>query len=100
MPYDHRLTGPLGMRGMRAMFAVAAPRPLSDRMWAERYDQWCSRLHSRASVAHIAWMPASGEAYTFADVPTVKVEAILLRILENTPVAAAIRRVPPTARPA
>ena len=99
MPYDHRLSEPLCKRGMRAMFAVAVPKPISERMWAERYDRWCSQLHGRAQTAHIAWMPATGEAYTFADIPTAKVEAILLRIMENTPVEAALRP-PPIARPA
>lgn len=97
MPYDHQLSDALSKRGMRAMFAVAVPRTMTERTVARRYDYWCSILHSRAQHFRIAWMPATGEAYTEADVPTAKVEAILLRVLENTPADIALQApLPPT----
>jgi hypothetical protein len=101
MPYDHQLSDALSRRGMRAMFAVAAPKTMAERTLARRYDFWCSILHSRAQHFRIAWMPATGEAYTEADVSTTRVEAILLRVLENTPADLALRPpLPPTEKSA
>ncbi|GAA1708593.1 hypothetical protein [Fodinicola feengrottensis] len=84
--YEHRLDGPLSVRGMRAMFAVAITRPISERARAELFDRWCTGLQRQAAARRIVWMPASGEAYTAAEVPTTRVEAVLLRILEQSPV--------------
>jgi hypothetical protein len=84
--YDHLLTKPLTRRSMRAMFGVAVDQPLSDRAMSELYDRWCSHLQQRAAAHRIAWLPASGHAYTYFPVATPKVQEILVRILETTPV--------------
>ena len=84
--FDHQLTGPLGRRGVRAMFAVAVTKPMSDQACAHAYGQWCERLQRRAAAAHIVWLPAAGDAMTFTDMPTREVEEILLRILGEIPV--------------
>jgi hypothetical protein len=84
--FDHELTGPLGRRGMLAMFAIAVTEPMSDHDRALAYGHWCGRLQRRAAVAHIVWLPAAGDAMTFADIPTQRIEQILLGILAEIPV--------------
>ena len=84
--YEHVLGDPLTRRGMQVMFAVAVPEVLPERARAELYARWCAELQHRAAARRIAWLPASGDAYTFFEIPTPRVEANLLRILETTPV--------------
>lgn len=84
--YEHQLGEPLTKRGMQALFAVAVPRTLGQRCRAELYDRWCYRLQQAAEARRIMWLPASGAAYTHVQFPTQRVEATLLRILENSPV--------------
>ena len=84
--YDHLLAEPLDRRGMQALFAVAVKEPMTDRARAQAYEWWCSRLHRRAAAARIVWLPASGNAMTLVDVPTKKLEQMLLRIVGEIPV--------------
>lgn len=98
--YEHRLKGPLSVRGMQAMFAVSVPRTINERASAELFNRWCCELQQQASARRIMWMPASGEAYTSAKIPTPRVESVLLRILEQTPVLPPSPRRPVDARTA
>jgi hypothetical protein len=100
MLYEHRLEGPLSVRGMQAMFAVSIPRTTTERARVQLFDRWCCILQQQAAARRIVWMPASGEAYTSAEIPYPRVEAILLRILEQSPVLPPSPRLPVDARPA
>ncbi len=71
---------------MQALFAVAVPRTVGDRLRADLFDRWCRRLQQAAEERRIVWLPASGQAYTYVEFPTQRVETTLLRILENSPV--------------
>ena len=84
--YDHQLSGPLSRRGIATMFALAVPTTITTSTWIALKDHWCDKLRIRARLRGISWEPATGWATVTVDVPTERIETVLLQVLEATPV--------------
>jgi hypothetical protein len=86
MPYEHVLTGPLSIRGMRAHFDAVVTHSMPGTARLQLFDRWCNHLQRRAFAHDISWLPATGTATATANFPTRRIQEILLRLIEETPV--------------